>query len=213
MKTCRFSDLHYIPAGKTRTETRRTVIVAGAYKIECCPFPEVDGELEYICKMAKVRLIHVSRLFICWSWIPLGVSLFCSSGSSRGGILLQQQAGFIWYSSGVIRSKYVISHIFLLIAVLTWVLPTALLSHRMGMGAWCNCLRLSLLWDTGIPQSLSRWLSVRSIMPRSTRYVCRVERLEYLLSTQETTHRINLQHMKVTMVLWCSVCCKAWRRP
>jgi hypothetical protein len=65
MKTCRFSDLHYIPAGKTRTETRRTVIVGGAYKIECCPFPEVDGELEYICKMAKVRLIDVSRLFIC----------------------------------------------------------------------------------------------------------------------------------------------------
>lgn len=65
MKACRFSDLRYIPAGKTRTETQKTVIVAGVYNIECCPFPEVDGELEYICKMAKVRLLDVCRLFIC----------------------------------------------------------------------------------------------------------------------------------------------------
>jgi hypothetical protein len=54
MKTCRFSDMHYIPAGRTRTETRKNVVVSGVYVIECCPFPEVDVEVEYICKMAKV---------------------------------------------------------------------------------------------------------------------------------------------------------------
>ena len=47
-KTCQFSGQYYIPAGKTRTETRKTVIVAGSYNIESCPFPEVDAELEYI---------------------------------------------------------------------------------------------------------------------------------------------------------------------
>jgi hypothetical protein len=109
MKTCRFSDLHYIPAGKMHTETQKTVIVAGVYKIECCPFPEVDGELEYICKMVKVRLSDACELSLRLSWILSGVLLFCSSGSSRGRILLQQQAGFIWYLPGVIRSKYVIS--------------------------------------------------------------------------------------------------------
>jgi hypothetical protein len=62
MKTCRFSDMHYAPAGKTRTETRKSVIVSGVYMIECCPFPEVDVEVEYICKMAKVG-------FFCCVWI------------------------------------------------------------------------------------------------------------------------------------------------
>lgn len=55
MKTCRFSGEHYVAAGKTRTETRKTAVVTGAYSIECCPFPEVDTELAYICRMAKVR--------------------------------------------------------------------------------------------------------------------------------------------------------------
>ena len=31
-----------------RTETRKTAIVAGSYNIECCPFVNVDDELEYI---------------------------------------------------------------------------------------------------------------------------------------------------------------------
>ena len=31
-----------------RTETRETAIVAGSYNIECCPFVNVDDELEYI---------------------------------------------------------------------------------------------------------------------------------------------------------------------
>lgn len=58
MNTCRFSDgRHYIAAGKTRTETRKTVIIGGSAKIECCPFPDVDMEVEYICKMAKVVFV------------------------------------------------------------------------------------------------------------------------------------------------------------
>jgi hypothetical protein len=33
---------------------RKTVITGGSAKIECCPFPDVDTEVEYICKMAQV---------------------------------------------------------------------------------------------------------------------------------------------------------------
>ncbi|KAF8959837.1 hypothetical protein BDZ97DRAFT_2041742 [Flammula alnicola] len=63
MKTCRFSDLHYIPGGKSRTETRKT--------IECCPFPEVDEELDYICKMAKQWIKSWQNPFATASWIHL----------------------------------------------------------------------------------------------------------------------------------------------
>jgi hypothetical protein len=56
MKNCQFTGKRYIAAGKTRTETRRTAIVAGSYyNIECCPFRNVDDELEYICRMTKVN--------------------------------------------------------------------------------------------------------------------------------------------------------------
>jgi len=61
MKTFQYSDLYHLPAGKTHTETRKAVIVAGTYNIECCPFLEVDGELEYIFKMVKVR----PSLYLC----------------------------------------------------------------------------------------------------------------------------------------------------
>jgi len=71
MKTCRFSDMCYIPAGITRTETRRTVIVSGTYNIQCCPFPEVDAELEYICKMAKQWIKTWKNPFATASWIHL----------------------------------------------------------------------------------------------------------------------------------------------
>ncbi|KIM36009.1 hypothetical protein M413DRAFT_449459 [Hebeloma cylindrosporum] len=71
MKTCRYGDLNYVPAGKTRTETRKTVIVSGAYKIECCPFPDVDKELEYICKMAKQWIKSWRNPFATASWIHL----------------------------------------------------------------------------------------------------------------------------------------------
>ena len=60
MKICQFGDKYYIPAGKTRTETSKIVIVAGSYYIECCPFPSVDDELEYICKMIK------AKRFVVW---------------------------------------------------------------------------------------------------------------------------------------------------
>jgi hypothetical protein len=63
MNSCQYSDLYYVPAGKTRTETRKTVNVVGAYKVECCPFSDVDGELEYVCKMAKVKMFVVRRFF------------------------------------------------------------------------------------------------------------------------------------------------------
>jgi len=64
MKTCRFNDpVHYVAAGKTRTETRKTVIIRGTVKIECCPFPDVDAVIEYVCRMAKVK-ISIARVFI-----------------------------------------------------------------------------------------------------------------------------------------------------
>lgn len=73
MKTCQFSGKYYVPAGKTRTETRKTVIVAGSYNIECCPFSSVDDELEYICRMTKVRGF-VCMALVCvhtWSYIAM----------------------------------------------------------------------------------------------------------------------------------------------
>ncbi|KAF8072092.1 fido domain-containing protein [Lyophyllum atratum] len=71
MKNCRFSDLHYTPAGKTRTETKKTVAVAGTYMIECCPFPEVDAEVEYICRMAKQWIKSWRNPFATASWMHL----------------------------------------------------------------------------------------------------------------------------------------------
>ena len=55
-KSCQYSILDYIPAEKTLAEIQKSVIVVGAYKIKCCPFPDVDKEVEYICMMAKVRV-------------------------------------------------------------------------------------------------------------------------------------------------------------
>jgi len=169
MNSCQYSDLYYAPAGKTRTETRKTVILAGAYKIECCPFPDVDGELEYICRMAKVRISIVFKFF--FSTLTSNPLLGCSNGLSRGGILSQQRVGFIWYSPGAIRSKYVRDLLIdRIVAALTWGV-THSLHFREGTGAWRDCLRLSLLWTTDTPQSVSDWLNVQNIMLRSTRYV------------------------------------------
>ncbi|KDR84241.1 hypothetical protein GALMADRAFT_220032 [Galerina marginata CBS 339.88] len=55
MRTCRFNQAHYTPAGMTRSETQSTVVISGVYTVECCPFPEVDAEVTYICKMAKIK--------------------------------------------------------------------------------------------------------------------------------------------------------------
>ena len=48
----------------------------GAYKIECCPCPNVDGELDYICKMAKVRTFVVRFIFLVFTSDPHWGSLF-----------------------------------------------------------------------------------------------------------------------------------------
>ncbi|KAI0317245.1 fido domain-containing protein [Amylostereum chailletii] len=72
MKTCRFhGDFQYIAAGETRAVTRRTVILTGSYSIQCCPFPAVDEELEYICKMAKQWIKSWQNPFATASWIHL----------------------------------------------------------------------------------------------------------------------------------------------
>ncbi|KIM36006.1 hypothetical protein M413DRAFT_14222 [Hebeloma cylindrosporum] len=44
-----------------RRRPRNTVVVSGAYKIECS-FRDVDKELEYICKIAKVGLLFCSMV-------------------------------------------------------------------------------------------------------------------------------------------------------
>jgi hypothetical protein len=64
MKTCQISHFHFTPGGKTRTETRNTVVVAGAYIIQCRPFSDVDTEIDYIRKMSRVRL-SVSHGYMC----------------------------------------------------------------------------------------------------------------------------------------------------
>ena len=44
-----------------RTETRETSIVAGSYNIECCPFVNVDDELEYINQGEKRFLFFYAQ--------------------------------------------------------------------------------------------------------------------------------------------------------
>lgn len=70
MKTCQYTDLHYIPAGKTRTETRKTVIVAGTYKIECCPFPVRSMEsLNISVRWSRWEFSVGLNPFLCLPWI------------------------------------------------------------------------------------------------------------------------------------------------
>ncbi|GJJ14592.1 hypothetical protein Clacol_008858 [Clathrus columnatus] len=57
MKTCRFEGRRYNPPGVTRTKTGQTVVISNPnYTISCCSYLQVDEELVYICKMAKVRV-------------------------------------------------------------------------------------------------------------------------------------------------------------
>jgi hypothetical protein len=48
----------YIPPGFTRSLTRKTIAVPGVTKIQRCPYPAVDDELNYICKMGVVSTIR-----------------------------------------------------------------------------------------------------------------------------------------------------------
>ena len=45
--------------------------MGGVHKIECCPLSNVDGELDYICKMAKVRTLVVRSIFLVFTSDPL----------------------------------------------------------------------------------------------------------------------------------------------
>ncbi|KAG6911000.1 hypothetical protein DXG01_005415 [Tephrocybe rancida] len=61
----------YISPGVTRTITRKTVVISGTYSVECCPYPKVDDELEYICKMAKQYIANWRNPFSTASWVHL----------------------------------------------------------------------------------------------------------------------------------------------
>ncbi|KAF8644876.1 hypothetical protein AX16_008222 [Volvariella volvacea WC 439] len=73
MNTCRFpsnhSNSHYRPPGETRTVTCKTVYISGTLPIQCCPFPDVDTELEYICEVSKKRLTLAENPFAVASWV------------------------------------------------------------------------------------------------------------------------------------------------
>ncbi|KIJ99090.1 hypothetical protein K443DRAFT_133199 [Laccaria amethystina LaAM-08-1] len=68
MKTCQFSHFHFTPGGKTRTETRNTVVVAGAYIIQCRPFSDVDMEIDYIRKMSRQWIKSWQNPFATANW-------------------------------------------------------------------------------------------------------------------------------------------------
>ncbi|GLB34389.1 putative fic/DOC family protein [Lyophyllum shimeji] len=70
MKNCRMLE-GYVAAGETRSATRKTVVIQGAYKIQCCPFAEVDEELEHICKMSKQWIKSWANPFATAAWIHL----------------------------------------------------------------------------------------------------------------------------------------------
>ncbi|KAG2002928.1 hypothetical protein CC2G_003573 [Coprinopsis cinerea AmutBmut pab1-1] len=71
MQTAGYLESSYIPPGRTRTETRKTVLLSGAYSIEFCPFEEVDAEVEYICRMAKQWIKSWRNPFATSSWMHL----------------------------------------------------------------------------------------------------------------------------------------------
>ncbi|TFK94975.1 hypothetical protein K466DRAFT_571437 [Polyporus arcularius HHB13444] len=72
METCRFLEPgRYIPAGQTRSSTKTTVQILGHYSAHCCPFTEVDKELDYICTMSKQWIKSWRNPFATASWIHL----------------------------------------------------------------------------------------------------------------------------------------------
>ncbi|KAL0947928.1 hypothetical protein HGRIS_010559 [Hohenbuehelia grisea] len=70
MKTCRLNS-GYTAAGETRATTRKSVVITGPYTIQCCPFPSVDEELHYICRMAKQWIRTWRNPFATAAWIHL----------------------------------------------------------------------------------------------------------------------------------------------
>ncbi|PPQ77165.1 hypothetical protein CVT25_010793 [Psilocybe cyanescens] len=71
MKTCRFTESRYVAPGITRTETRKTVVVSGSYNAQMCPYPQVDAEFEYVCRMAKQWIRTWRNPFASASWTHL----------------------------------------------------------------------------------------------------------------------------------------------
>ncbi|RPD82134.1 hypothetical protein L226DRAFT_528334 [Lentinus tigrinus ALCF2SS1-7] len=72
MHTCRFLEPgRYIPPGETRSTTRTTVDILGYNSAQCCPFTEVDKEVDYICNMSKQWIRSWRNPFATASWIHL----------------------------------------------------------------------------------------------------------------------------------------------
>jgi hypothetical protein len=190
MKACQFSASHYIPAGKTRTEMRKTVIVAGAYKIECCPFPNVDAEFEYICRMAKVRRYVLCVTFVVFT-PDARVIDFYSNGSSRGGTHSRLPAGCISCSSGAIRLK----------SVITYLSPCCLLTLlKDGNGRLVRLLASIPLLKHGYPP-ISVSLKHRADYYTAINKVCtEPQRTQPSLLT-ENQLIVIFRHMKVTIAL------------
>ena len=65
----------YIAPGSTRCMTRNTVIISGVAKIQCCPYPTVDNELDYICKMAVVSTLYERLKTLLMSNTHMGKNL------------------------------------------------------------------------------------------------------------------------------------------
>jgi hypothetical protein len=53
--------LHYINAGCTRQTTQKSAVVRShQYNLAFCPAERVDQQLDYICKMGRVRVLSPS---------------------------------------------------------------------------------------------------------------------------------------------------------
>jgi len=53
------SALHYVNAGCTRQTTQKSAVVRShQYNLAFCPVEHVDQQLDYICKMGRVRLLR-----------------------------------------------------------------------------------------------------------------------------------------------------------
>ncbi|KAF8907393.1 hypothetical protein CPB85DRAFT_839604 [Mucidula mucida] len=70
MKSCRVLPLQsYVNIGCTRSFSRKTVVIKGSFHTECCPFAEVDNEMEYICRMARQYIRNWRNPFGTSSWL------------------------------------------------------------------------------------------------------------------------------------------------
>jgi hypothetical protein len=106
----------YASPGSTRTLTRKTLVISGMAKIQSCPYPAVDDELDDICKMGVVstlnnlmfRTLHNSVMPCC----PLSKKIISNISTTGPTVTHSElQAGYISPSPAASHSRSEFFHI------------------------------------------------------------------------------------------------------